>query len=212
MEHGFWHRKWKENEIGFHENDANHLLVAYLNELAISNGGRVFVPLCGKTLDIAWLIAKGFQVAAIELSELAVEQLFENLGTKPDVAINGELKHYRAPALDIFVGDVFNLTGEILGPIDAVYDRAAFVALPDDMRLQYSEHVSNITARAPQLLITFEYDQRIMPGPPFSITTEEVHRHYDEKYQITNLDTVDVVGGLKGKCPATESAWILRRK
>ena len=212
MEHGFWHRKWKENEIGFHENDANHLLVAYFNELAISNSGRVFVPLCGKTVDIAWLIAKGLQVAAIELSELAVEQLFENLGTKPDVAINGELKHYRAPALDIFVGDVFNLTGEILGPIDAVYDRAAFVALPDDMRLQYSEHVSNITARAPQLLITFEYDQRIMPGPPFSITTEEVHRHYDEKYQITNLDTVDVVGGLKGKCPATESAWILRRK
>lgn len=212
MEHGFWHRKWKENEIGFHENDANHLLVAYFNELTISNSGRVFVPLCGKTVDIAWLIAKGLQVAAIELSELAVEQLFENLGTKPDVAINGELKHYRAPALDIFVGDVFNLTGEILGPIDAVYDRAAFVALPDDMRLQYSEHVSNITARAPQLLITFEYDQRIMPGPPFSITTEEVHRHYDEKYKITNLDTVDVVGGLKGKCPAKESAWILRRK
>ncbi len=211
MDTDFWHRKWQANEIGFHNKEVNPLLLAHFAELSLIPGNRVFVPLCGKTRDIAWLLSQGYQVAGAELSELAVEQLFAELGVKPGIAGAGDVKHYSAPDLDIFVGDIFKLTGEVLGSIDAVFDRAALVALPEEMRVRYARHITEITGNAPQLLLTFEYDQAAMAGPPFSISDDEVQRHYKDSYQITALASVDVAGGLKGKCAATENVWLLKR-
>lgn len=211
MEASFWHEKWESNIIGFHESQANPLLVSYFNELSIDKNDRVFVPLCGKTLDIAWLLSQGCQVAGVELSQLAVEQLFEELGIGPVITDVGSLKLYSAPNLDIFMGDFFELTSAMLGTIDAVFDRAALVALPDDMRIRYSRHLTDITGNAVQLLITFEYDQSLMVGPPFSIGAEEVRRQYEACYNISPLVSVEVAGGLAGKCDATESVWLLKR-
>ena len=210
MDTDFWHRKWQANEIGFHNKEVNPLLLAYFAELSLSPGSRIFVPLCGKTRDIAWLLSQGCRVAGAELSELAVEQLFAELGVQPAIAGAGGVKHYSAPDLDIFVGDIFKLTGEVLGPIDAVFDRAALVALPEEMRVRYAGHITAITRNAPQLLLTFEYDQAAMAGPPFSISDDEVERHYQDSYQIAALASVDVAGGLKGKCVATENVWLLK--
>jgi thiopurine S-methyltransferase len=148
-------------------------------------------------------------VAGAELSKLAVDQLFAELGVTPEITREGELEHYRAPNIDIFVGDIFALTSESLGPVDASYDRAALVALPQDLRDRYTAHLVAITQKAPQLLICFEYDQRVMDGPPFSVTADEVKRQYGERYAVRHLETVDVPGGLKGKIPATESVWHL---
>src|SRR5690606_14666706 len=124
-------------------------------ELSIAKGSRVFVPLCGKTLDIAWLLSNGYQIAGAELSELAIHQLFAALGIEPKITELGEVKHYSATDIDIFVGDIFNLIGDVLGSVDAVFDRAALVALPDDMRIRYAKHITDITGNAPQLLITY---------------------------------------------------------
>lgn len=211
MEHQFWHDKWKDNDIAFHEADANQLLVAHFKELPIASSDRVFVPLCGKTRDIAWLLSKGQQVAGVELSELAVKQLFEDLDVQPMISTHGGLKRYSANSIDILVGDIFKLTREVLGSIDAVYDRAALVALPEDIRTRYCKHVADITCTAPQLLITFEYDQRVMPGPPFSISTAKLNEHYAPTFQIKHIVSVAVAGGLKGKCDAVENAWLLQR-
>ena len=121
------------------------------------------------------------------------------------------MQHYSAPDLDIFVGDIFKLTRKALGSIVAVFDRAALVALPEEMRVRYARHITEITGNAPQLLLTFEYDQAAMAGPPFSISDDEVERHYKDSYQITALASVDVAGGLKGKCAAKENVWLLKR-
>jgi len=211
MDTDFWHRKWQANDIGFHNKGTNPLLLSHFEELSLPPGSRVFVPLCGKTRDIAWLLSQGCQVAGAELSELAVQQLFAELGVKPEIAGAGNVKHYSAPDLDIFVGDIFKLTGKVLGSIDAVFDRAALVALPEEMRVRYARHITEITGNAPQLLLTFEYDQAAMAGPPFSISDDEVQRHYKDSYQITALASVDVAGGLKGKCAAKENVWLLKR-
>ena len=85
----------------------------------------------------------------------------------------GSHRRYSADGIDIFAGDIFEITADVLGPVDAVYDRAALVALPEGMRRRYAAHLAGITAVAPQLLVTFEYDQAEMDGPPFSITEEE---------------------------------------
>ena len=209
MEKAFWLEKWQKNEIGFHNAEAHPLLVEYFERLNLEKGSRLFLPLCGKTLDIGWLLDRGYQVAGAELSEMAVIQLFEQLQMTPEIDASGALKRYSADGIDIFVGDIFQLTADCLGPVDAIYDRAALVALPEAMRQQYARHLAVLAQRAPQLLITFAYDQTLMPGPPFCVIDEEVSKHYASHYRCTLVDTVAVPGGLKGKCPADEKIWIL---
>ncbi len=63
--------------------------------------------------------------------------------------------------------------------IDALYDRAALVALPADLRPGYVGHTQSLLkTRAMQLLITLEYDQSAANGPPFSVLPDEVKAHW----------------------------------
>ncbi|HTJ63112.1 MAG TPA: thiopurine S-methyltransferase [Alphaproteobacteria bacterium] len=210
MDPNFWLQKWELGETRFHEGQANGLLVEHFDALSLKPDSRVFLPLCGKTRDIHWLLSKGMRVSGAELSVLAIEQLFAELGVTPEITPVGALRRYSADGIDIFVGDIFELTRAALGPVDAIYDRAALVALPQPMRDRYAPHLVEITVRAPQLLICFEYDQSLVDGPPFSIGAAEVDRLYRDTYVLTALETADVPGGLKGICPAQETIWLLR--
>lgn len=209
MEASYWQQKWEKNEIAFHQSEANPLLVKYFNELSIAKNSRVFLPLCGKTLDISWLLFNGYSVVGAELSKTAIEQLFTELDVKPKISVVGEMAHYSAKNIDIFVGDIFDLSSNMLGKVDAVYDRAALVALPEKTRSRYTTHLVEITDKVPQLLICYEYDQNLMEGPPFSINKEEVNQHYKDKYDLTLIATTDVTSGLKGHA-AKEHVWLLK--
>ena len=210
MDPSFWHQRWEKNEIAFHEGKANPLLVEHFHKLGVAKGSRIFVPLCGKTLDIGWLLSHDYRVAGAELSQRAIEQLFTERGEQPAMSAVGQVEQWSAQQLDVFVGDIFALSRERLGPVDAVYDRAALVAFPADMRDRYTAHLTTMTGKAPQLLICYEYDQRAMDGPPFSVSNEEVKRHYAAHYDGTLLASTEVSGGLKGKCPAKENVWLLK--
>jgi thiopurine S-methyltransferase len=212
MDAQFWHQRWEENKTHFHQSETNPLLKEYFSRLSVPKGGRVFLPLCGKTLDIPWLLSRGHRVAGAELSKIAIDQLFAGLGVKPKIKSLGKLDHYSVENLDIFVGDFFDLSRQMLGPVDAIYDRAALVALPPKMRERYVAHLMEITNQAPQLLISFEYDQSQMEGPPFSVNKDEVKRHYEWSYKLTLLASKDVSGGLRGVCPAKEDAWLLKHE
>jgi len=207
MEAEFWHARWEQDELGFDQAQPNALLVSKFQTLGLSKGARVFVPLCGKTIDIKWLLDQGMQVAGAELSEIAVGDLFKLLGLDPTITESGNLKHYSAPGIDIWAGNIFDLNAATLGAIDATYDRAAVVALPDDMRARYVTHVATITAKKPQLAITFAYDQAVMDGPPFSVPPASVHTLYDSIYSVTELTRANVEGKLKGKAVADEIIW-----
>lgn len=212
MDASFWHNRWQTNQTGWHESTVNPLLIAHFPSLNTPPGGRVFVPFCGKSLDLGWLLSRGYAVAGAELSELAVTQLFAELGIEPSISAVGKHRLFRGKKIDIFVGDLFDLSREILGPIDAIYDRAALVALPEPIRARYTAHLKAITALAPQLVIGYEYDQTIVAGPPFSVTPDELHGHYNDGYALTPLARLEVPGGLKGKCPATEHIWRLDKR
>ncbi|MGD1929238.1 MAG: thiopurine S-methyltransferase [Leptolyngbyaceae cyanobacterium] len=207
----YWLQKWEQNKIAFHKSEANPVLVNYFETLALAQGRRVFVPLSGKTLDIAWLLAHGYRVAGAELIEIAIQQLFVELDVTPQIVEMGKVKHYSAENIDIFVGDIFQVSSEMLGSVDAIYDRAALVALPAAVRDRYTAHLRHITDQAPQLLVTYEYDQTLMSGPPFSISSAEVQHHYGDRYQISQLESTELPGGFRGKCAARETVWLLQR-
>ncbi|GGD32415.1 thiopurine S-methyltransferase [Croceicoccus pelagius] len=207
MEADFWHARWDAMEIGFHEGAANDLLVRHLPSLDLPAGARVFVPLCGKARDMAWLAAQGFEVVGVELSMKAVDQFFEEMDVAPEIAGHGELTRYSAGSVTIYAGDLFALDATTLSGMDAVYDRASLVAMPASMRDDYARQIRALTPDAKRLLITFAYDQSEMDGPPFSIDTAEVERLFAKDYDLTCLEERDVEGGLKGRIPATEAAW-----
>ncbi|MEG3767773.1 thiopurine S-methyltransferase [Alteromonas sp. 14N.309.X.WAT.G.H12] len=207
MDREFWLQKWRNNQTGFHEKDANPNLTAHFPSLNLQANQRVFIPLCGKTLDISWLISRGYDVIGAELSDIAIKQLFEQLDVSPQTTQIGHITRYESHGVTIFGGDIFHLTGDIIGPIHAIYDRAALVALPPAMRITYTQQLIAMTGYAPQLLVTFDYDQAVMNGPPFSVPKDEVLEHYQDHYHLTCLDTHPI--NLKGKVPAQEQVWLL---
>lgn len=209
MEPDFWHERWQANEIGFHEGRANDLLVRHLAALGLPPGARLFLPLCGKAQDIPWLMAQGYEVVGIDLSPIAVSDLFREIGKIPSISGQGALTRHEIAALTVFAGDIFALDAAQLGPVDAVYDRAALVALPGTMRESYAAQIRALAPDAARLVIAFEYDQSVMEGPPFSVPEEEMVRLFAADYTLELLERQDVPGGLKGQAPATEAAWLL---
>lgn len=176
MEPAFWHSRWSEGRIGFHEGVPNEHLVRHLGRLA--GKPRVFVPLCGKAEDLAFLASPeggAHEVVGVELVEQAVKDFFAEHGQEPEVTAAGPLRRYQAGAVTVFAGDFFALTKELLGEVDALYDRAALIALPTPLRQRYVAHLrALLPTHAEGLIITVEYPQDRMGGPPFSVTEAEV--------------------------------------
>lgn len=197
MEHTFWHNKWEINQLGFHLDYVHPLLERNLKLFQVNGllktAGKVFVPLCGKTLDIGFLLAQGYQVIANDLSEIACQALFKELNLDPEISQWGGGKVYSSADLTFYVGDFFQLTEKELGPISFVYDRAALIALPKAMRLEYASQMAKITKHASQLLITLDYDQSIAGGPPFAVPTIEVEALYGGSYPIELIEEADII-------------------
>ena len=179
MERDFWLARWKTGEIGFHQADADPMLQRYWPELSAPAGATVFVPLCGKSLDMRFLERAGHPVLGIELAEAAVEAYFAEGGEEPTVASWTGGRVYRAGETAIYVGDYFALDAEALAGVGAVYDRAAIVALPPPMRERYAAHARRVLPGGiPSLVISIEYDQSAVAGPPFSVAEDELVRLY----------------------------------
>lgn len=194
MDPDFWHRRWEKNEIGFHEGRANAMLEKHWPSLAMERGAVVFVPLCGKAVDMARLAADGHRVRGVELSAIAARDFFREHGLAPATTRRGEYEVYSAGGIEIWVGDAFALTPGDLGDVAAVYDRAALVALPAALQQRYVEMmVSCVPSAAPILLVTFDYDQSEAAGPPFATPRARVNELYAGSHTITELDSRPVL-------------------
>ncbi|WP_285420763.1 thiopurine S-methyltransferase [Pseudomonas sp. efr-133-TYG-5] len=192
MQPEFWHKKWAANQIGFHLPEVNPYLQRHWAAPATA---RVLVPLCGKSLDLSWLAGRGHQVLGVELSEKAVEDFFNEHQVQPQISSKGAFKVYRGDAIELWCGDFFALTADDVADCTALYDRAALIALPAPMRERYAAHLQQILAQGVQgLLITLDYDQAQMPGPPFAVADEEVQRLLGDVWQMQVLEEQDVLG------------------
>lgn len=194
MQKEFWLERWQREETGFHEGVANTYLTQFWHELHLAYGSGVFVPLCGKSVDMQWLREQGHPVVGVELSEIAAQAFFRENDYTPKHSSDDRFEYYAANDIHIKCGDFFDLRPADLAGVKAVYDRAAMVALPPEMRRQYAQHLLNILpAQAQILLVAFDYHQAEMQGPPFALSSAEVQALYRQHADIRLLAQVDVL-------------------
>ena len=216
MDHEFWQARWREGRIGFHEGEGSPRLREALSRLTGDRPGAVLVPLCGKSVDMRILAGAGQRVVGVELAESAAVAFFDEWGVTPEIDEQGPFKRYAGQGVTILVGDFFALTPEQLGPVDAAFDRAALVALPPGLRARYAPHLcALLPPGARLLLVTFEYDQSLAAGPPFSVTADEVRSLFGAMATIEHLAEQPVEAtsaALREKnAELREAAWLLTR-
>ena len=202
MHHSFWLQRWQEDRIGFHLDATNPYLSKYLSKLGQADNSHVFVPLCGKSHDLSYLHQQGYRVTGNELSCLAVKDFYteQQLIASKSVIFNEnsdgeqvELTHWHSPEVDIICADFFALKKHQLLDITAVYDRAALVALPSEIRKKYIRKLLEILPKKVSiLLVTLDYDENEKQGPPFSVAEEEVYKLYDADFSIECLEISDI--------------------
>jgi thiopurine S-methyltransferase len=207
MDAEFWHKLWDTNNIGFHNKEVNQLFLENFPKLELKKNTRIFIPLCGKTVDIKYLLDNGYRVVGIELNENAVKELFSSLRIEASITTIGSLLLFSAENIDIFVGDIFELNKLTLGKVDIIYDRGAIVALPSEIRKNYTLLLVSITNNAPQLIITYEYEQNLMEGPPFSVKESQLKAYYNDYYNLRLLEVVKPKAF--NKLDISEAVWSL---
>ena len=195
MQPEFWLDRWQNDELGWHMDEVNPHLKKHYSRLDLSPGQRVFVPLCGKSLDMFWLNQeKGLEVVGIDLAEKCCQVFFSDHNLTPEVTRHGDFVRYQVPGITLWCGDVFDLSADMLGPVDAIWDRAALVALPPAMRKAYAGQLLALTPnRPPMLCWTLEYDQNERKGPPFAVDIDEVAALFGRQYHMETLSHEDAL-------------------
>jgi len=183
-----WIDRWQTGRIGWHEPQGNAGLRAHWPQLAA--GATVLVPLCGKSPDLLWLAERGFVVTGVELSAVAAETFFSENNLAFSVDEGTALRRYVASdrTLEIFVGNYFEF---FHASFDALYDRGALTALPPDVRNRYADHTNSLLREnATRLIVTLEFDQDIVAGPPFAVLPDEMAAYWGKLTRVFEKDDI----------------------
>jgi thiopurine S-methyltransferase len=184
----FWLDRWRTAQIGFHQSAVDRRLLAYWPRLEVAANSAVFVPLCGKSLDLLWLRNQGHSVIGVELAPVAVESFAMEHGVPARRRSLADFDAYEAERLTLFRGDFFKLTAALLGRVSAVYDRAALISWTPGVRASYVDHITALTAPGTRTLLTVvEYPEAQMSGPPFPLSSNDVERLYAQHHSIEQL-------------------------
>ncbi len=194
MEADYWHKRWEEKNIRFHEGRVNGYLKIYFERLKCKSGDRVFVPLCGKALDMKWICDQGCEVLGVELSPIAVTEFFEENGIEYRCSRESPFDVFSGGGATLLCGDMFDMGPAHFEGVKAIYDRAAYIAFDVEGRRRYAEYFrAMLPAGAPLLLLTLEYPQELMNGPPFAVGEAEVRERFSPRYHVAHLETRDII-------------------
>lgn len=218
MTNADWHARWREQRIGFHRPDIHPMLEQHWPTDGVALDAAVFVPLAGKSLDMHWLADQGHRVVGIELSPVAVAAFFDEAGLTASRGQFRGIEYLEHGDVRLYIGDAFALTPAHLAGATACYDRAALVALDPPTRQRYAALLAKLMpAASKSLLVTVEYDQAAMSGPPYAVTADEVATMFGADFDVETLDRVDVLENepkfrSRGLRQMHERAWRLTRR
>ncbi len=212
MQSEFWHERWQLQQIAFHQAEVHPLLAKLWPRLNPQAGDGVFVPMCGKTLDMRWLQEQGQRVVGVELSPLAVDAFFAEAGVTPVRTPHGALESVQAGDVTVYCGDFFALKPEDVAGCQLIYDRGSLIALPPQMRRDYVIHLRKLfPGGARILLVTFDYPPAEMQGPPFAVTDAEVREFYASVELLVSEDVfaANPQMGQRGLTRLQENAYLI---
>lgn len=176
----------------FHSKKYHAELMRY-HKCLLENGkaGRIFVPLCGKTMDMIYLSEQGHEVIGLEFSEVGIKDFFaENNLTFSEEGIDGKpFVKYMAKErnITIYRGDLFDLSPDICGTFDAAWDRGSFVAINVPTRSRYAGLMSDLIKPSGKILMEITmYDGSKYSRPPH-ITTEH---HLKENFKDFEVEVL----------------------
>jgi len=169
---------------------------------------RVLVPLCGKTVDLAYLARhpKVKQVIGVEGIGKAIEEFASE---NPELMVvpveEREKSSTQQQPFKIWTGKtILMLEGDFLeladaarsGQVDAIWDRAALVAVDPSVRELYVETHRRMLKPGGRILLSTYVRRSGDPtkGPPFSIDEDEVRRLYGDPSWVESVELLDVHG------------------
>lgn len=214
----FWEERWAQNRTAWHQSSVHPALIDRWADAAVQSGSKVFVPLCGASIDMVWLADRGHRVVGSELSEIGVRRFFEAVGLLPTTSSVGDATVFEAGPYELWCGDLFDLPPEAVADVAGVYDRASLVALPAALRWRYGDLMASLVpAQATMFLLTFVYDDTEMDGPPFSVDAAQVDELYSGSFDVELVADEHVLernGDLasRGLSSLREQLHLLRRR
>jgi len=187
-----WLDRWRKGTTGWHRSDINPQLIENINQLTEARPQKIFVPLCGASLDMKYLIDQGFHVVGVELSSLAIDRFFNENKIDYKISKVEDFDLYQGKNIDIYCGDFFRLKKNYFYDTSYVYDRAALIALNPELQKKYVRHLKEILPNSSKiLLLTMFYPQNEMEGPPFSVGDDNVEELFSEFKEIKKISSVN---------------------
>jgi len=194
-----WLKFWENNETNWHGDNVTQELIEYFELFELEPRDKVFVPLCGKSLDMLYIMNQGFSVIGVEISEIGVRQFFNENNLTYKITKVDDFDLYSTENLEIYCGDFFALTSKHLNMVKSVFDRKSLIALEPEVRQKYVKHLNDIISLGARiLLVTLQYPQHQMSGPPFSVNKSEVESLFSMTFESRELRSFnDIENGSK---------------
>lgn len=200
-----WQDRWDTGNIRFHNPEVHAMLLKHFDKICPSgDGGRIFVPLCGKTLDMKWLSEQNMFVVGLDGVRLSLEQFMSeqnlNFTTEkiPELGEDCEVFKTADDKFHLYRGDIMDFSASIEGTFDAVWDRGSLVALRREDVPQYVKVIKSLIKPGGRCLVeVFDYDVKIMEGadikppcppPPFPMYEAELKDLYEPEFRVEFID------------------------
>lgn len=218
VEAEFWLSRWREGQLGWHLPATNPHLLRHWATVCPDPRRRVLVPLCGRSLDLAWLAGRGHPVVGVELSPIAAADFFALAGLEAEVSHPARYTCHAGHGIEILQGDFLALQAADCPALGAWYDRGALVALPPELREGYVATLARVLpAGARGLLVATEYQAGAMQAPPFPLDAATVRAALAADFRLELLERVDALADNprfreRGLQAYHESCWLLERR
>lgn len=206
MDRAYWEEVWRNDDLGFHQPKVNQHLQRFWQRLRLTPDSRVFVPLCGKSLDMDWLLSEGHEVIGADIAEKAQQDYLVTHNEPVRYTEENKLKLAWQGRLLFVVGDILHLEPEMLRSVDAVYDRAALIALPRAVRQNYALFLAHCLKPGARMLLITRQAPEERHSPPFNVSAAEVDELYANNFRVERVLTEQRDDGV------IEEAFLLKRK
>ena len=192
----FWEKRWLNGQTGWHNAEVNANLVKHSSTVFTKDNPSILVPLCGKSMDMQWLQEQGANITGVDLARQALHEYFEDRNQEFTEGSQSGLTYYSSTnpisdSLQLFHANIFDVRPNAFKAFDAIYDRAALVALLPEQREQYAQHcLSLLKPGGTILLITYDSPVEDDQGPPFPVRPGTIQRLFQEASECEQIDEV----------------------